>query len=129
RVPAPDRGPLALRLTLRALWPLLLPLALRARRFLTIGFLPADARAALGLDWSPARERRLRRLATAFRLLDPRPARTPPLSPVRAPRPRGGQAGPRLNRGPPQAPGTSATSRAASRAHPHATVTPAPPCP
>ncbi|NEA41961.1 oxygenase MpaB family protein [Streptomyces sp. SID11385] len=71
KIPAPDRGPLALRLALRALWPLLLPPALRARRFLTTGFLPADARAALGLDWTPAQERRLRRLATAFRLLVP----------------------------------------------------------
>ncbi|EFG64309.1 oxygenase MpaB family protein, partial [Streptomyces sp. SPB074] len=70
-VPAPDRGPLAARLVLRLLWPLLLPPALRARRFLTTGFLPADARAALGLDWTPAQERRLRRLATAFRLVVP----------------------------------------------------------
>ena len=57
-VPAPDRGPLLLRLLLRALWPVLLPPLARFRRFVTIGFMPPDAREAIGLDWTDEQERR-----------------------------------------------------------------------
>lgn len=70
-VPPPDRGPRLLRLTLRALWPLLLPPLLRLRRFLTVGYLPPEARAALGLPWSDRQERRLRWFSTVLRLLVP----------------------------------------------------------
>ncbi|MEV0844642.1 oxygenase MpaB family protein [Streptomyces sp. NPDC049954] len=70
-VPPPGRGPRLLRLALRALWPLLLPPLLRLRRFLTVGYLPPEARAALGLEWSERQERRLRRLSTVLRLLVP----------------------------------------------------------
>ncbi|WP_369374812.1 oxygenase MpaB family protein [Streptomyces sp. cg36] len=71
RVPAPDRGPLPVRLVLRLLWPVLLPRYLRLRRFLSIGFLPPDARAALGLEWSDAQERKLRRLGRVVRAVVP----------------------------------------------------------
>ncbi|WP_258312189.1 oxygenase MpaB family protein, partial [Streptomyces sp. ZEA17I] len=53
-VPAPDRGPWPLRLILRALWPVLLPPLARFRRFVTIGLMPPDARAAIGLPWTDA---------------------------------------------------------------------------
>ncbi|GHA76963.1 oxygenase MpaB family protein [Streptomyces termitum] len=70
-VPAPDRGPLLLRLALRPLWPLLRRPFQKARAFLTTGLMPPDARAALGLEWTPEQERRLRRLARALRLVVP----------------------------------------------------------
>ncbi|MGW1010736.1 oxygenase MpaB family protein [Streptomyces termitum] len=70
-VPAPDRGPLLLRLALRPLWPLLRRPFQEARAFLTTGLMPPDARAALGLEWTPEQERRLRRLARALRLVVP----------------------------------------------------------
>ncbi|MET8676628.1 oxygenase MpaB family protein [Streptomyces sp. NPDC004647] len=60
-VPPPARGPRPLRLLLRAAWPLLLPPFLRARRFLTIGLMPPDAREAIGLEWTERQERTLRR--------------------------------------------------------------------
>ncbi|MGW0546239.1 oxygenase MpaB family protein [Streptomyces altiplanensis] len=71
RIPAPDRGPLPVRLALRALWPVLLPPLARFRAFLTVGYLPPDARRALGLEWSGAQERRLRRFSRVVRTLVP----------------------------------------------------------
>ncbi|EPH44097.1 oxygenase MpaB family protein [Streptomyces aurantiacus] len=72
RVPPPDRGPRALRAVLRALWPVLWPALARFRRFLTVGLMPADARAAIGLEWTPAQERRLRRFGRVVRRVAPR---------------------------------------------------------
>ncbi|MFD6243726.1 oxygenase MpaB family protein [Streptomyces roseolus] len=70
-VPAPDRGPLPLRLVLRPLWPLLRRPFQRIRAFLTVGLMPPDARAAIGLEWSPEQERRLRRVARIVRVVVP----------------------------------------------------------
>lgn len=70
-VPAPDRGPWPLRLILRALWPVLLPPLARFRRFVTIGLMPPDARAAIGLPWTDAQERRLRRFCAVVRAVVP----------------------------------------------------------
>ncbi|WP_069169814.1 oxygenase MpaB family protein [Streptomyces griseus] len=70
-VPPPDRGPAAVRLLLRAAWPLLLPPLARFRAFVTVGLMPPDAREAIGLRWSPAQERRLRRLCAVVRLVVP----------------------------------------------------------
>ncbi len=68
-VPAPDRGPAALRLVLRMLWPALRPPFLRLRRFVTVGLMPPEARAAVGLPWTPRQERRLRRFGRAVRVV------------------------------------------------------------
>ncbi|WP_326701060.1 DUF2236 domain-containing protein [Streptomyces sp. NBC_01754] len=70
-VPPPDRGPLVLRLLFRALWPVLLPPLARFRRFVTVGLMPPDAREALGLAWSDAEERRLRRFCGLVRRVVP----------------------------------------------------------
>ncbi|MGX1668251.1 oxygenase MpaB family protein [Streptomyces sp. NPDC055400] len=70
-VPPPDRGPLPVRLALRALWPLLLPPLARFRRFLTIGLMPPDAREAIGLPWTLVQERRLRRFGAVVRRVVP----------------------------------------------------------
>ncbi|MGX1880863.1 oxygenase MpaB family protein [Streptomyces sp. NPDC055287] len=70
-VPAPDRGPLPLRLVLRVLWPVLLPPLARFRAFVTVGYMPPDAREALGLEWSDVQERRLRRFSRVVRILVP----------------------------------------------------------
>ncbi|MFD7019210.1 oxygenase MpaB family protein [Streptomyces sp. NPDC059928] len=70
-VPPPDRGPLALRLALRVLWPVLLPPLARFRRFVTIGFMPPDAREAIGLDWTDEQERKLRRFGRVVRAVVP----------------------------------------------------------
>ncbi|MER5276627.1 oxygenase MpaB family protein [Streptomyces sp. NPDC002809] len=70
-VPPPDRGPRALRLLLRALWPVLLPPLARFRSFLTVGLMPPDAREALGLEWTDAQERRLRRFCAVLRVVVP----------------------------------------------------------
>ncbi|WP_405690791.1 oxygenase MpaB family protein [Streptomyces sp. NBC_01185] len=70
-VPPPDRGPLLLRLLLKALWPALLPPLARFRSFLTVGLMPPDAREALGLDWTPEQERRLRRFGAVVRRIVP----------------------------------------------------------
>ncbi|WP_328307648.1 DUF2236 domain-containing protein [Streptomyces sp. NBC_00442] len=70
-VPAPDRGPLPLRLVLRALWPVLLPPFARFRRFVTIGFMPPDARETIGLEWTDEQERKLRRLGRVVRVVGP----------------------------------------------------------
>lgn len=70
-VPPPDRGPLAVRLLLRALWPVLLPPLARFRGFLTVGLMPPDAREAIGLEWTEAQERRLRRFCAVVRVVVP----------------------------------------------------------
>ncbi|MGW1509492.1 oxygenase MpaB family protein [Streptomyces sp. NPDC002394] len=70
-VPAPDRGPLPLRLALRLLWPLLRRPFLRLRAFLTVGLMPPDAREAIGLEWTDAQERTLRRFARVVRVVVP----------------------------------------------------------
>ncbi|MGW7365057.1 oxygenase MpaB family protein [Streptomyces sp. NPDC054841] len=70
-VPPPDRGPLLLRLLLRASWPLILPPLARFRRFVTIGLMPPDAREAIGLPWTDAQERRLRRFGRVVRAVVP----------------------------------------------------------
>ncbi|MGW2840805.1 oxygenase MpaB family protein [Streptomyces sp. NPDC001493] len=70
-VPPPDRGPLPLRLAARVLWPVILPPLARFRAFLTVGLMPPDARAAIGLEWTPAQERRLRRFGAVVRRVVP----------------------------------------------------------
>ncbi|MFF9850788.1 oxygenase MpaB family protein [Streptomyces litmocidini] len=70
-VPAPDRGPLPLRLALRLLWPVLRRPFLRLRAFLTVGLMPPDAREAIGLEWTDAQERTLRRFARIVRAVVP----------------------------------------------------------
>jgi uncharacterized protein (DUF2236 family) len=70
-VPPPDRGPLPARLVLRVLWPLLRGPFARVRRFMTIGLMPPDAREAIGLPWTDAQERRLRRVGRVVRALVP----------------------------------------------------------
>ncbi|MFF3640930.1 oxygenase MpaB family protein [Streptomyces sp. NPDC002564] len=70
-VPPPDRGPWPLRAVLRLLWPLLLPPLARFRRFVTIGLMPPDAREAIGLPWTAAQERRLRRFGRVVRTVVP----------------------------------------------------------
>ncbi|NLU68897.1 oxygenase MpaB family protein [Streptomyces sp. HNM0574] len=70
-VPPPDRGPRPLRRVLRVLWPVLYPPLGRFRRFLTIGLIPPEARAAIGLPWTVRQERRLRRFGRAVSVLVP----------------------------------------------------------
>ncbi|MFD6228071.1 oxygenase MpaB family protein [Streptomyces sp. NPDC060232] len=70
-LPRPEGGPLLLRLLLRLTWPAVRVAFLRLRAFVTAGYMPPEARAAIGLDWSPAQERRLRRFSTAVRLIVP----------------------------------------------------------
>ncbi|KOG35806.1 MULTISPECIES: oxygenase MpaB family protein [Streptomyces] len=70
-VPAPDRGPLPVRLALRLLWPALRRPFLRLRAFLTVGLMPGDAREAIGLEWTDAQERTLRRYARIVRAVVP----------------------------------------------------------
>ncbi|MFG2092024.1 oxygenase MpaB family protein [Streptomyces sp. NPDC048612] len=70
-LPAPDRGPRWLRPLLRLSWPWLCPRFARVRRFLTIGLMPPDARQAIGLEWTDAQERRLRRLGRLVRAVVP----------------------------------------------------------
>ncbi|AOP48858.1 oxygenase MpaB family protein [Streptomyces lydicus] len=70
-VPAPDRGPRWLRLLLRLVWPWLRPRFVRFRRFVTIGLMPPDARRAIGLEWTDAQERRLRRFGRVVRTVVP----------------------------------------------------------
>ncbi|MFJ6792909.1 oxygenase MpaB family protein [Streptomyces sp. NPDC091268] len=70
-VPCPAVGPPAVRLLLRLTWPLLRVLYLRFRAFVTVGYMPPEARAAIGLEWTPVQERRLRRFSMAARLLVP----------------------------------------------------------
>ncbi|MFE7587498.1 oxygenase MpaB family protein [Streptomyces gardneri] len=70
-VPAPDRGPLPLRPVLRLVWPVLRRPVLRLRAFLTVGLMPPDAREAIGLEWTDAQERALRRFARVVRAVVP----------------------------------------------------------
>ncbi|MFJ6572797.1 oxygenase MpaB family protein [Streptomyces sp. NPDC091292] len=70
-VPPPDRGPLLVRLPLRALWPLLRGPFARLRHFVTVGLLPPEAREAIGLSWTPRQERRLRRFGKVVGRLVP----------------------------------------------------------
>ncbi|MFD4585249.1 oxygenase MpaB family protein [Streptomyces sp. NPDC058423] len=71
RLPPPALGPPPVRLLLRLCWPLVLPRFLRLRRFLTVGLMPPDAREAIGLSWTDAQERRLRRLGRVVRVVVP----------------------------------------------------------
>lgn len=78
-IPAPPGGRV-----LKVLWPVLRPALTRALRFLSIGLLPPEARAALHLRWTARQERRLRHLAAAVRLTVPRlPERLRYLPPAR----------------------------------------------
>ncbi|WP_327169110.1 oxygenase MpaB family protein [Streptomyces subrutilus] len=70
-LPRPEAGSRAARLLLRLTWPLLRTAFLRLRAFVSAGYLPPEARAAVGLEWTPAQERGLRLLSTALRLLVP----------------------------------------------------------
>ncbi|MFV2119363.1 oxygenase MpaB family protein [Streptomyces sp. Act-28] len=70
-LPPPDRGPLPLRLLLRALWPLLWPRFARFRAFVATGFLPPEAREAIGVEWTAAQERKLRLLGRVVRAVVP----------------------------------------------------------
>ncbi|MDW6058834.1 oxygenase MpaB family protein [Streptomyces sp. FXJ1.4098] len=70
-LPPPDFGPRPLRRVLRAVWPVLLPPFARFRSFLTVGLIPPDARRAIGLPWSAAQERRLRRFGRAVSVVVP----------------------------------------------------------
>ncbi|MFF8277763.1 oxygenase MpaB family protein [Streptomyces lateritius] len=70
-VPPPDRGPLPLRLLLRAVWPVVEPSLSRFRRFITVGLMPPDAREAIGLEWTDGQERALRRFARVVRTVVP----------------------------------------------------------
>ncbi|WP_189548885.1 oxygenase MpaB family protein [Streptomyces lavendofoliae] len=70
-LPPLDRGPLPLRLLLRVLWPVLLPPFARFRRFLTVGLMPPEAREAIGLEWTEAQERTLRRFGRVVRAVVP----------------------------------------------------------
>ncbi|MEV7419615.1 oxygenase MpaB family protein [Streptomyces sp. NPDC089919] len=70
-LPPPAGGPRPVRLLVRAGWPVLRFLFLRLRAFVTVGLMPPEARAAVGLSWSPAQERRLRRLCAVLRTVVP----------------------------------------------------------
>ncbi|MFG2747918.1 oxygenase MpaB family protein [Streptomyces xanthophaeus] len=70
-LPRPEVGGPVARLLLRLTWPVLRTAFLHLRAFVTVGYMPPEARAAVGLEWSPAQERRLRRFSTALRLLVP----------------------------------------------------------
>ncbi|MGW8886543.1 oxygenase MpaB family protein [Streptomyces sp. NPDC055749] len=70
-LPPPDRGPLLVRLLLRTLWPLLLPPLARFRSFVTVGLMPPEARVAIGLEWTPEQELRLRRFCRVVRAVVP----------------------------------------------------------
>ncbi|MFC9295301.1 oxygenase MpaB family protein [Streptomyces sp. NPDC057011] len=70
-LPRPEGGGPLARLLLRLAWPVLRPAFLHFRAFVSVGYMPPEARAAIGLEWSPAQERRLRRFSTAVRLLAP----------------------------------------------------------
>ncbi|QPP05630.1 DUF2236 domain-containing protein [Streptomyces bathyalis] len=72
RVPPPDRGPRPLRLLLTPLWPIVRPAFARFQRFVTIGFMPPEAREAIGLPWSARQERRLVRLGRVVGAVVPR---------------------------------------------------------
>lgn len=50
---------------------MLLPPLARFRGFLTVGLMPPDAREAIGLEWTEAQERRLRRFCAVVRMVVP----------------------------------------------------------
>ncbi|MER5439404.1 oxygenase MpaB family protein [Streptomyces sp. NPDC002790] len=54
------------------LWPLIRPALTRSMSFLSIGLLPPEVRAAIGLPWTPRQERLLRRFAVLVRWAAPR---------------------------------------------------------
>ncbi|MCQ4214325.1 oxygenase MpaB family protein [Streptomyces longispororuber] len=60
------------RLAVRLVWPVVRPVLSRTLSFLSTGLLPPEARAALGLRWTPGQERRLRRFALLVRWTVPR---------------------------------------------------------
>ncbi|WP_411104500.1 oxygenase MpaB family protein [Streptomyces sp. cmx-4-9] len=70
-LPRPEGGTAPVRFLLRLTWPLLRRAFLHLRAFVTVGYMPPQARAAIGLEWTAAQERRLRRFSTAVRLLVP----------------------------------------------------------
>ncbi|CAM5631806.1 hypothetical protein SAVIM338S_06047 [Streptomyces avidinii] len=70
-LPRPEGGTAAVRLLLRLAWPVLRPAFLHFRAFVTVGYMPPEARAAIGLNWTPVQERRLRLLSAAVRVLVP----------------------------------------------------------
>ncbi|MFF4007279.1 oxygenase MpaB family protein [Streptomyces sp. NPDC001717] len=70
-LPRPEVDSSAARLLLRLTWPALRAAFLRFRAFVTVGYMPPEARAVLGLEWSRTQERRLRRFSTAARILVP----------------------------------------------------------
>ncbi|WP_307624209.1 oxygenase MpaB family protein [Streptomyces sp. V3I7] len=67
----PPPGRAAWMRMLRLVWPALVPPLLRARRFLTIGLMPPDAREAIGLEWTVRQERALRRFGRIVRVVVP----------------------------------------------------------
>ena len=71
-VPPPDRGPRAVRLGSRLLWPVLRPPLARFRSFITVGMIPPSARRAIGIPWTERQERRLRRFSRVVRAVVPR---------------------------------------------------------
>ncbi|RSS74041.1 oxygenase MpaB family protein [Streptomyces sp. WAC06614] len=70
-LPCPTAGSLPVRLLLRLTWPVLRVWFLRLRAFVTAGYMPPEARAAVGLEWTPAQERTLRRFSAVVRVLVP----------------------------------------------------------
>ncbi|MGA4838548.1 oxygenase MpaB family protein [Streptomyces sp. G45] len=70
-LPPPDRGPRAVRVPLRILWPLLRHPLARLRSLLTVGLIPPEARAAIGLTWTPRQDRAFRRVTRVLRLTIP----------------------------------------------------------
>ncbi|MFF8605878.1 oxygenase MpaB family protein [Streptomyces sp. NPDC015346] len=113
-MPPPDRGPLPLRLPLRAVWPVVGPPLSRFRRFITVGLMPPDARAAIGLEWTDDQERALRRFARVVRTVVPvLPERLRYLPPARRARAEARRQRPAQRSSPPRAM-TSAYQRALS---------------
>ncbi|WP_079184194.1 oxygenase MpaB family protein [Streptomyces uncialis] len=97
-LPVFDLGPRLLRVPVRALWPVLRPLFLRLRRFLSIGLLPPEARAVLGLPWTPRQERGLSLLCKVVSTVVPRlPSRLRYFPSAHAARVRHGLGRPRGN--------------------------------
>ncbi|NYE44006.1 uncharacterized protein (DUF2236 family) [Streptomyces fulvorobeus] len=50
---------------------MLLPPLTRSRRFVTVGLMPPDARAAIGLEWTPGQERTPRHFCGVLGLVEP----------------------------------------------------------
>ncbi|MFZ3473977.1 oxygenase MpaB family protein [Streptomyces sp. 4.24] len=70
-LPRPEVGPRAVRILLRLAWPVLRAAFLHFRAFVTVGYMPPDARSAIGLNWTRSQERRLRLFSAAVRVLVP----------------------------------------------------------